>query len=110
MAVSSPPMRGSPRRYGLIVLMLVIGLMAAGIPCPDDLAVEAGAPDQCRTSGSSDDAPAPTSVCLCVCHVAFGVTPAVRVAPGLSIAEIKSPQMASDLDAIPAPISHPPLA
>ena len=103
-------MRGAPRLSGLIVFAIAIGLMAAAIPCPDDLAVEAGAPDQCRTSGSPVDSPAPCSICPCVCHVAFGVTPAIRVAPGLSIAEVKSPHLASGLDAVPAPISHPPLA
>jgi hypothetical protein len=104
-------MRGSPHRPGVIVLVIAIGLIAAAVPCPDDLAVEAGAPDQCGTPRSPDDSTTPApSVCPCVCHVAFGVTPAIRVAPGSSVAEVEFSQAASNLDAVPALISHPPLA
>ncbi len=103
-------MRGAPRLSELLVLMIVLGLMAAAIPCPDDLAVEGGAPDQCRTSGSPNDSPTPPSVCLCVCHVAFGVTPSARLDTTTPVAEFESPATDSNLDAVPAPISHPPLA
>jgi len=110
MAVSSPPMRGAPRRSGLIVLLIVVGLMANAVPCPDDLAVDAGAPDQCLASGSTDDSPAPApSVCLCACHLAFSVTPAIGVALCPPVAEVQSLVSNSALDAAPARVFRPPI-
>ena len=110
MAVSSPPMRGAPRRSGLIVLVIVIGLTAAAIPCPDDLVVEAGAPDQCLASGSTDDSPAPApSVCLCACHLAFSLTPAIGVTLCPPVTEVQSLETNSALDAAPARVFRPPI-
>jgi hypothetical protein len=103
-------MSGMPRRFGPVVLLLVISLMPAAIPCADDLAVDAGAPDRCLAAASSDDGPeAAPSVCPCICHVALGVVAIVRVAPSTLVAELHAPEPAADLPAVPAPITHPPL-
>ena len=103
-------MRRASRESGFIVLMIVIGLMAAAIPCADDLAVEAGAPDQCLASGSTDDSPNPTpSVCLCACHVTFGVTPIIGIALCPPIAEVQSLETNSALDAARSRVFRPPI-
>ncbi len=99
-----------PRRFGPVVLLLVIGLMAVAAPCPDDLEVDGGAPDRCLAAASSDDTPAPApSVCPCICHIAFGVVGTVRVAPSPSVAQLHALKPAADLPAVPASITHPPL-
>ena len=103
-------MRGAPRRSCFIVLLVVVGLMANAVPCPDDLAVDAGAPDQCLASGSTDDSPAPApSVCLCACHLAFSVTPAIGVALCPPVAEVQALETNSALDAAPARVFRPPI-
>jgi len=104
-------MLGMPRRFSPVVLLLVIGLMAVAAPCPDDLEVDGGAPDRCLAASSSDDAPnAAPSVCPCICHVTLCVVGNVRVVPSPLVAELHAPEPAADLPAVPAPITHPPLA
>jgi len=103
-------MSGMPRRFGPVVLLLVIGLMAVAAPCPDDLDVDSGAPDRCLAAASSDDTPAPApSVCPCICHVALSVVGNVRVVPSPLVAELYIPAPAANLPAVPASITHPPL-
>ena len=104
-------MRRMPCRSGLIVLVVAVGLLAAAVPCPDDLAVETGASDQCLASRSEDGTPSPApSICPCACHVALGFVEAVRVAPPLLVGDLLTPGPEADQPAVPALITHPPLA
>ena len=97
----------------VIVLLLLPSLVGLAVPCPDDLLIDmGGGPDQCSTGASPDASPVDSvpAVCPCACHFGISIAPDAPALPAPLVGALHAPMKAADLAAVPALITHPPVA
>lgn len=94
-----------------VLVALVASLVALPTPCPDDLLVDLGAPDQClgaASDGGSPNQPAP-SFCGCACHMGLDRGPEGLPPAALTSNDLRTGTRTDVPEPHHPPITHPPL-
>ncbi len=104
---------GLGKSVGFVVVMLVaLSVIILPFPCPDDILVEMGTPDQCYSQAPNDTghAPGAPTLCPCACHVPIAVGPSLVALPTPLVELQVTAVRANGLEAVSTLITHPPLA